>query len=117
MQDTAALPKPPSRKFVERFRQFLRASRSRNVMSDHTSKGMRLHRRHFAEQILNHRPANGDKGVAVVKTERREFVAFAADVQSLTQGEFMRAGGFPELPRGRVAVRSRLMKRFLFLAQ
>ena len=68
-------------------------------MADDAAKAVRFHRRHFLQHILNHRPANRDEGVAVVETERGEFVALAADVQRLGQGEFAGAGGF-----GRVTV-------------
>ena len=47
-------------------------------MADHAPESVRLHRRHFPQQILNERPADGHEGVAVVETERRELVALAA---------------------------------------
>lgn len=88
-----AVAEPGAGKFVQYFGQFIRASCSRDVMADHAAKAVRFHRRHFLQHILNHRPANRDERVAVVEAERGEFVALAADVQSLAQGEFAGAGG------------------------
>jgi hypothetical protein len=45
---------------VERFPQFLRARRSRDVVADHAPKSVRLYRRHFPQYILNERPADAD---------------------------------------------------------
>jgi len=67
-------------------------------MADDAAEAVRFHRRHFLQQILNHRPANRDEGVAVVEAERREFVALTAEVQSLSQGEFAGVGSKFDFP-------------------
>lgn len=80
-----------SRSSIQRFQclgQFFFANRPGGVMSDHAPKTLRLHRRHFPQQVLDQRPPNRREGVAVVKAKRRELVALAAEVESFPQGEF-----------------------------
>jgi hypothetical protein len=50
-------------------------------MAHHAPKTVRLHRRHFAQYILDQRPPNRRKGIAVVEAERRELVAASAKVK------------------------------------
>ena len=88
-------------------------------MADDAAKAVRFHRRHFLQHILNHRPANRDEGVAVVETERGEFVALAADVQRLAQGQFAGAGGLVgrrcSVAGGAAAPPYRLRRRFALI--
>ena len=50
--------------------QFFFARCAGDVVSDDAAKGVGFHWGHFMVDFLNDDPANGGKGVAIVKTER-----------------------------------------------
>ena len=126
-------PRPPGnkRKFpifrfpfnnasIQRFQglgQFIFANRPGDVMSNHASKTVSLHRRHFSQQVLDQCSPNRCKGVAIVETERRELVALAAKVESFPQSKFTAARFSPKFFGGFVTVGSRFVQSFLFLTQ
>ena len=60
-------------------------------MAHHAPETVRLDRRQLPQQILDQRPADRRKRVAIVETERRELVALPAKVESFPQGEFLSA--------------------------
>ena len=78
---------------------------------------MRLDRRQLLYQVLDECPTNRREGVAIVETERREFVAPAAEVERFPQGEFLAARFFPKFFGGFVSVRSGFVQRVLFQIQ
>ena len=86
-------------------------------MSDDATKAVCFHRWQLAQQVLNHGARDGDEGIAIVEAERREFVALAADVQSLAQSQLAWTGGFPKFLRGLVTVGSGFVESVLFLAK
>jgi hypothetical protein len=86
-------------------------------MSDHAAEIVGLHRRQLLQNFPDDRPADGGESDAVVKTERREPMAFAAQVQNLAQGQFAITREFPDFFGGVVTVGSWFVQRFLFPSQ
>src|SRR5437868_5607160 len=68
--------------------QCLISRRAGNEVPYNAAKSVGFHGRHFAEDVLDHGPADGGEGVAIVKTKRRKLVTLSANFQGLPERDF-----------------------------
>ena len=113
----AAPPSPPSFQLGESALQLHIAGCPRDIMSDHAAKSLRLDGRQFAQSILDHRSAQRDKGISIVKAKWRKLVTLPANIQGVSKRHSNLARIFPEFPCWLVSFGSGLVKGAFLLAK
>ena len=89
----------------------------RDIMSDHAAKSLRLDGRQFAQSILDHRSAQRDKSISIVKAKWRKLVTLPANIQGVSKRHSNLARILPEFPCWLVSFGSGLVKGAFLLAK